>query len=452
MEIDNVMSNFSLDRDKEKLNPEEIEFLNTLSNDEVNQIIALCDNKYNYHNALQNGQKLALNSLYGAMGNPFFVCSNVDIAGAITIMGRNIIKLADKVNESYWYDYWHLDEDLHNHLGIDKSKIKPLDARYLHRESGTFYVPDVIKQEEVELGVYQRVTPVSAYVDTDSLFLNFSHVIEQLEIPENEQLHFIQKICKFRLEPLFEKKLNSYAKKYGVKNLQVFELENINESVIFLNKKMYIKHTSWEEGVLYKRLEKIIPKGVDLIKKGTPKFARDNVMKIILYLFENSTTYNIKELLNFVKDLKKQFELTDINDIVKSTNVNNYYSRKINVNGKLIDSPGVLNDKDDLLFALGSTAATKAAGLYNYLLNQNHDLQSTYEFIKPGTKVKTYPCIHDKHNRFCYVYGSYPKEFAPPVDYDELFKKTVIDQVNMYIKALGLPELNRRLNIVMSLF
>jgi hypothetical protein len=61
-----------------------------------------------------------------------------------------------------------------------------------------------------------------------------------------------------------------------------------------------------------------------LIKKGTPKFARDNVYKIIEYLFNNSKTYTLKDLLKFVRDLKKEFELTAIEEITKSTNINNY--------------------------------------------------------------------------------------------------------------------------------
>jgi hypothetical protein len=175
-------------------------------------------------------------------------------------------------------------------------------------------------------------------------------------------------------------------------------------------------------------------------------------MHIINYLFDNSTTYNIKDLLKFVRDLRKEFELTDINDIVQSTNINSYWSSKIIVDGQMIDGPGIVEDKDRLVCAKGTYYTIKAAGLYNNLLYKHPELINTYEVIKPGTKVKIYPCVDSDNDKFCYILGKYPKEFAPNVDYDELFQKTIAEQVNTYIKALGLPELNKRLKIVISLF
>lgn len=437
------------DRTKSVLSEEEISFLDTLSEEEVISYIKDCNNKYNYFNAIQTGLKLILNSIYGAFGNEYFVCSTKDIAGAITAMGRDVIKYMDTINEKYWYEYWHTDTELHEHLGLT-NVVKPITDLWLHRESKTLHEGEVT-QLEMEIGEYQREESVSLYADTDSLFVGFEPAMESAGYTGPEQ-EFIMKIAKFRLEPLFKAKLNSYAKKYHVANIQDFELENINESIIFLAKKMYIKHTIWEDGTQYPRLQNIVPKGVDLIKKGTPKFAREKVMQIINYLFDNSKSYNIKDLLKFVRDLKKEFELTDVSDIVKSTNLNNYWSSKLIVDGKLIDGPGIVQDKDKLVYAKGTYVTLKAAGLYNHLLYQHPELINNYEIIKPGVKVKIYPCISELNNKFCYIPGQFPKEFAPAVDYDELFQKTVADQVNTYIKALGLPELNKRLKIVMSLF
>lgn len=446
MNID--ISKFELSRSKETLSDNEKSYLDGLSEHDVISLIQQCNNKYNYHNAVQTGLKLILNSVYGAFGNPFFVCSTTDIAGAITAMGRDLIKYMDTINETYWYDYWHEDTELHEHLGI--TAVEKIDSAWLHRESKTLHDGDV-SQLEMEEGVYQRKQPVSAYVDTDSLFVCFDSVIDKYCEPGKEQ-EFITKICKFRLEPLFKSKLKGYAKKYHVDNIQDFELENINESVIFLTKKKYIKHTIWEDGTQYARLQNVVPKGVTLIQKGTPKFAREKVMQIINYLFDNSKSYNIKDLLKVVRDLKKEFVCTDINDIIQSTNINSYWSSKIIVDGQLIDGPGVVQDKDKLEFGKKTYFTIKAAGLYNHLLHNHPELINTYEVIKPGTKVKIYPCLHEMNNKFCYIPGKYPQEFAPPVDYDELFQKTIADQVNYYIEALGLPALNKRLNVVISLF
>jgi hypothetical protein len=160
----------------------------------------------------------------------------------------------------------------------------------------------------------------------------------------------------------------------------------------------------------------------------------------------------LKDLLKFVRALKKEFELTNINDIVQGCNVNAYYSSKIVVDGQMADSPGVIEDKTDLKFAKGTYFTIKAAGLYNYLLNQHPELKNTYDIIRPGTKCKIYPCKHDKNDKFCYPIGAYPKEFAPEINFDDLFETTISKQVNIYVKSLSLPELNSRLKIVMSLF
>ena len=452
------MNKLSPDRNKKELTEAEIAYLDKLSEEDIGAFISECNKKANYFNAIQTALKLILNSVYGAFGNEFFVCSTTDIAGAITAMGRDLIKYMDTINETYWYDYWHEDTELHEHLGID-GEVKQIPTDWLTRISPDHpFVPydgdtdDQAKmQREIEEGTLQRKVAVSTYVDTDSLFVGFEPAMESCGITSNEQ-DFIMKIARYRLEPLFKSKLKSYAKRFKVENIQDFELENVNESILFITKKKYIKHTIWEDGRQYPRLDNIVPKGVQLIQKGTPKFAREKVMQIIKYLFDNSKTYNIKDLLKFVRDLKKEFELTDINDIVQSTNINAYWSSKIIVDGQLVDSPGIVSDKEKLVYAKATYFTVKAAGLYNHLLYQHPELMNTYEVIKPGTKVKIYPCIHEQNNKFCYIFGSYPSEFAPPVDYDELFQKTVADSVNSYLKPIGLPELNKRLKVVISLF
>lgn len=451
------ITKFELSRKKDELTNSELEYFNSLSESEIIECIKHCNKKYQYFNAMQNAMKLCLNSVYGAFGNEFFVCSTTDIAGGVTAMGRDVIKYMDNINENYWYNYWHEDYELHKYLGITKT-VEKLDPSWLSRlllsdpfvpHDGEINIDEI--QLKMEEGFYQRKEAVSAYADTDSLMVCFEKIIDDYCEVGHEQ-EFIDKIAKFRLQPLFKTKLNGYAKKYHVENLHDFELENINESIIFLAKKCYIKHTIWEDGTQYPRLQNIVPKGVMLIKKGTPKFAREKVMEIIKYLFDNSKTYNIKDLLKFVRDLKKEFELTDITDIVQSTNLNNYWSSKIIVDGQLIDGPGVVQDKEKLICAKGTYYVLKSAGLYNNLLYKHPELINTYQILKPGTKVKIYPCIHEDNNKFCYPMGKFPKEFAPPIDYDQLFSSTILDQVNVYVKSLNLPELNKRLRIVVSLF
>ena len=90
---------------------------------------------------------------------------------------------------------------------------------------------------------------------------------------------------------------------------------------------------------------------------------------------------------------------------------------------------------------------------YNFLLNQNKGLQSKYEFIKSGTKIKYYTCKNKKLNdTFAFIRGSYPIEFAPEVDYDLQFYKSIISPINSIIQPLGLPEITKRLSVILDIF
>jgi len=160
--------NLILDKNKDSLHENELKYLDSLSDIEIEKLINQCNIKYNYHNAVQQASKLVLNQSYGALGNPHFVCSTKDIANAITSMCRDTIKYMGHTTETYFYEYWHIDYDLHEHLGIDSDSIIPLDSSWIHRESKTDWDGEVT-QQDVEEGIYQRKTDVALYIDTDSV-------------------------------------------------------------------------------------------------------------------------------------------------------------------------------------------------------------------------------------------------------------------------------------------
>jgi hypothetical protein len=254
------------------------------------------------------------------------------------------------------------------------------------------------------------------------------------------ELDFIQGIDHFRYGGYFKKCLEDYAESYGVKNREDFELERISESIINLAKKKYIQHIVYEDGIPYDRLTYIFPKGVELVRSSTPAFAREKIVEIVKYLFTHPDDFNIKDLLKLVKNLRKEFELADIDDISMQSSCSNYETK-------------VLQDKDKLEFVSGAHFAVKSGAYYNYLLNQNKGLQSKYEFIKSGTKIKYYYCKNKKMNdMFAYIRGSYPIEFAPEVDYDDQFLKSILSPINSIIEPLGMPEITKRLSVVLDIF
>lgn len=256
----------------------------------------------------------------------------------------------------------------------------------------------------------------------------------------SKELDFIIGFDKFRYAQYFRDKLQEHADRYGVENLQDFELEKINDSIINLAKKKYIQNIVYEDGMLHKNLSYIVPKGVELVKSSTPLFARDKITNVVTYLL--SDKYNIKTLLGLVKELRNEFDLcfpTRIDDISMQTSVNNYFEQ-------------VKNDTTGLAFYDNTYFSIKAAAYYNYLLNINPQYRSTYDHIKSGEKIKYYYCKSDLNKVFAYQRGSFPIEFAPPIDLDTQFSKCILSPINGIIKSLNLPEITARLKVVNDIF
>lgn len=340
---------------------------------------------------------------------------NNHVAGTITAQGRDLTQTMHKVNEDYWYNQWHLDTELHELMNLKN-------------------VTPIPRNEEV-----------SIYADTDSLFVSFKPAMDHCDWKHayKSELDFIQDLDNKRFAGYFKKCLTEHAEKFGVENKQDFELERISESIINIAKKKYIQHIVYEDGIPYDRLTYMYPKGVELVRSSTPLFARDKIIGIVKYLFENPETFNIKELLKLVKSLKREFDLCvpdKIDEICMQSSCSSYEEK-------------CLNDKDKLEFVSGAHFAVKASAYYNFLLHKNKSIQSKYEFIKSGTKIKYY-YVKDKsvNDTFAYIRGAYPIEMAPEIDLDTQFLKCILSPINSIIAPLGLPEISKRLTVVMDIF
>ena len=86
------------------------------------------------------------------------------------------------------------------------------------------------------------------------------------------------------------------------------------------------------------------------------------------------------------------------------------------------------------------------------LLSQNKEYTTNYEPIKSGNKIKYYYTKDPRNEIFAYNRGAHPKEFAPEIDMDTQFEKSVLNIVNRFINVLGMPKLNKRLSVVLPLF
>jgi hypothetical protein len=255
----------------------------------------------------------------------------------------------------------------------------------------------------------------------------------------DRELDLIHGMDRFKIEGFFRDRLAQHADSYGVENKQDFELERVDESIINIQKKKYIQHVVWEDGIEFPRFQYIYPKGVELVRSSTAPFARKHITNIVKYLFEHPDTFNIKDLLGMIKKLRKEFELAEPDDLGGQTSCKKYDEK-------------VLNDKDKLEFVSGAHFSVKAAGLFNHILGQNSQYVDKYERVKSGDKIKYHYTTDSRNPVFAWIRGAYPIEFAPPVDYDVHFFKMLLKPINGIIEPLGLPEISKRLSVVLDIF
>jgi len=357
-----------------------------------------------YYNQEQSVKRI-LNSIYGAFGNEYFYFFNINIAESITLQGQNAILYTEKMVNLYFKDFWHKDKELHEKMGIE---VKG-----------------------------QVLKPVVIYIDTDSCYLSFEEAIVKSNWQGTEK-DFILEIYKNRLNAYIKRVLQKYADGYVTENFLDFELESIAKNAIWLAKKKYIQNIVWADpGNHYDPLTKIKTKGFEIIQSSTPLFARkrlNDAIKLIL----GKDNIELSEIVQFLKEAKKEFKIANIEDICFSLRMNNYEKY-------------IVSDVNTFEFASGCPMTVRSAGYYNFLLNSSK-FKNKYQLIGNAEKLKMYETTDKDCNVFAFKAGSYPYEFAPTIDYEAQFEKCMIEPLNRVLSATGLKTLDRNLIYSTALF
>lgn len=356
----------------------------------------------------EQGIKLTMNSIYGAVGNAYFMCFNLDVAEAVTLQGQELFHYAEKIMNRYFNDFWHLDTELHDKLGLTS----------VSRVQGDLII----------------------YGDTDSNYVSFEKVVKSCDWKGNP-IDLILKINEYRLTEYLKKCFIKYAEKTKTENRQDFELESISYAGLFLGKKKYILDVANDSGIEIESLKKIKITGVEMIKGGTSVFAREKLVFLTKYIFEHGKKMKMKDFILILRKIKQDFNLQDPSNISTGMNVNNIEKYILN---------------DTTLFEIGkkTPAQVRAAGYHNFLLN-NSKYKEKYSLIKSGEKIQFYYVKVKKETEndiFGYLRGKYPYEIAPPLDYDTQFEKTILTPINRFIEAMGFPLISTNLFIVNPLF
>ena len=387
-----------------------------LTKDEAEVLIKHYEDLAAKFTAYEQAVKVTLNSIYGAFGNKWFHFFNIDIAESITLQGQDAILYSENILNKYFHEFFHKDTKVHEHFNI---KVR-----------------------------HQLERPSVIYIDTDSCYVQFEEMYNSIEW-SGEKLSidtFIIEIYTIRLKEYIEKAMAKYAHDRNTDNFLIFELESVAYNGIWMSKKKYIQNIAWEDKLetndRHPSLKKVKTIGYDTIQSSTPSFARTKLveaLKIIFKKHEKPTAEDLQELVNFMKQVKKEFKLADIDDISFNRRTNN------------IDKY-VIDDQIELQVGLKCPPNVKAAGFYNYLLNNNKKYKNKYKLIANGEKLKLYNVKGNISDVFAYMPNEHPYEFAPSIDYDTQFEKSMIDPLNRVLKAIGLQTLDTNLIYASALF
>lgn len=371
--------------------------LNLLSETEKLQYIEQLKREHFLCGQMEATAKTELVSIYGALGNENYAFYNPDIAEAITLQGQDAIKFSEKMTNDYFMNHFHLDYELHKHLGISEN----------------FKVPQIKR-------------PVVVYCDTDSNYCSLDEVMKAIKWDKDPK-DMVLLIYEHRLKNYFNELFSNYVKELnGMGNFLKFEMETISSIGLFIAKKKYIHSMVWKDGVHIPNFSNLKVTGLEIVQRSTPIFCRthlkDSVKKILQIGGLATGDGTLQTFIHNLKEIKKAHKLSNLENICKNNKISNYHKF-------------VINDKETLEFRPRCPIHIKAAATFNHLVSINN-LCDKYEFITTGDSVKWYYTADKKYPVFGFPSGKYPENFAPKFDYKVMFEKTFVDVVNRFINAM----------------
>jgi DNA polymerase elongation subunit (family B) len=361
----------------------------------------------------QGAIKILINSIYGAFGNKWFYFYNPDIAQSITLQGQDMIKFANQAIDFYFKNKWHLDNELHEHLGVTDRTINQIS----------------------------KDTIIAVYTDTDSTYVNFGPAldsIEGLDLTETEYLRICIEIDKFRIGGFYDTAFEKWSKLFNTDNRQTFKLELIATNAVWIKKKNYVLRVIYEPNPneeLYTEDEQyLLIKGLEPIKASYPVWAREHQTKFIEYLLDVGTNFDLEQdLIPMIEEVKSEFMTLHPDDFSQSFNLRQY--------DKYVTSEA------SCVLKKGAANGPKAVIHHNHLVLKN-GLEGRYPRIRQGSKYKMLYCKPNEFDidLFAYNPGQYPTEIVPELDYDQQFFILIVEPINRILKAIGVNTIDVKLH------
>lgn len=344
--------------------------------------------EYKRMDLVQHSIKILMNSLYGAMLNPYFRYFSSDMGESVTHGGQLTIQWIEKtLNE---------------------------------------YMNKVLKTQKVDYVIA---------MDTDSVYLNFEPIVKQVfpDGAEKEKIvDFLDKVSTEKIQPLLKQsfqELHKYMGSYG--QYMNMKREVIAESGFWTGKKHYVLKVNDNEETRLETPEiKVI--GMESKKSSTPKYCRDILKESYEVILDKSES----DIQKFIKAKKKEFMGLRFEEIACPRGVSDIETYQkgvgcakgtpVQVRAAIIYNR-LLNEKE-------------LAGKYKYIFSGD---KIKFLYLKE-------PNIYGEH--VIGFNATLPSEFEvePFIDYGKQFEVTFLKPLRGVLDAVGWSE--KKVNTLNSFF
>ena len=245
--------------------------LSELSTEELKQMLQECETKISLADKSQHSTKILLNSLYGAMGTPYFRMYDIHMAEGITLSGQAT------VSQSY---------TMFNDYLNDKLKTK------------------------------------NDYViasDTDSAYINLTAFVNSVipnKVDHSKKVDAVVKICDEMFSGMLDKTFSRFAEETNAWSNAIDMKREAVASACFVAKKNYVMYVYDNEGTRYATPKQKIT-GLEAIKSSTPEYFREKLKEGYSFVF-NKTEADVQK---FVADVHAEYMSLPTDRIAGTTSV-----------------------------------------------------------------------------------------------------------------------------------
>jgi DNA polymerase elongation subunit (family B) len=216
-------------------------------------------NKISKYDNLQMARKIALNSLYGALGNQYFRWFEIEFAEAITLTGQ-------------------------------------LAIRWTERNINAFLNKALTEKDRV------------IAIDTDSVYLNLEDLVDK---SHPNPIDYLDKMCEEVLDKKIKSSFDSLAEYTNAYSpFLKMKREAIANKGIWTAKKRYILNVYDNEGIRYAE-PKLKIMGIEAVKSSTPASCRNKIKEVLKIIMSGTE----EDVIDFIETFREEFKTLSFQEV-----------------------------------------------------------------------------------------------------------------------------------------